>query len=355
MKQKVKQEKIKKTLCEEYKLKIKDFLTKDFLEELNMESLTDYNDVHDKEENNFNKWNHWAKNIDDKVKILITDNEGDRENAHYMPKLADYLIKDVKLLPLWSCICRDRFGYGRVPASSASVESDFNIIKNIMLKTEKTPMRADEFVMKHVNFMSGRIKIANVNTREIMLRDTIELEKDVHDKENNEIVGQNNIRSEKECPACANGHEPTGGHTCYVCKKYVHALDGCSISIGEEGYEQQRICVVCQQINNVQDIIATKEIENWRGLVTADTQPKGRYLQKDSIRNNFLLNSNICKIPIMKNGNDLSLRPVHIGKEKCSLTNTCAFDSILQLFLAAYFDIEIIRDLIFTKILNFLN
>lgn len=184
-----------------------------------------------------------------------------------MPKLADYLIKDVKLLPLWSCICRDRFGYGRVPASSASVESDFNIIKNIMLKTEKTPMRADEFVMKQVNFMSGRIKIANVNTQEIMLRDTMELEKDIHySEENNEIVGQNNIRSEKKCPAWENGHEPTDGHTCYVCKKYVHALDGCSISIGEEGYGQQRICVDCQQINNVQDIIATKEIENWQQL-----------------------------------------------------------------------------------------
>lgn len=51
----------------------------------------------------------------------------------------------------------------------------------------------------------------------------------------------------------------------------------------------------------------------------------------------------------MKNGNDLSLRPVHIGKEKYSLMNTCAFDSILQLFFAAYFDIEIIRDLIFTE------
>lgn len=53
----------------------------------------------------------------------------------------------------------------------------------------------------------------------------------------------------------------------------------------------------------------------------------------------------------MKNGNDLSLRPVHIAKEKYSLMNTCAFiDSILQLFLVAYFDIEIIRDLIFTEI-----
>ncbi|KAL6417346.1 hypothetical protein ACFW04_012804 [Cataglyphis niger] len=44
------------------------------------------------------------------------------------------------------------------------------------------------------------------------------------------------------------------------------------------------------------------------------------------------------------------LRSVHIGKEKYSLTITCAFDSILQLFIAAYFDTENIKDFISTEI-----
>ncbi|KAL6416405.1 hypothetical protein ACFW04_013521 [Cataglyphis niger] len=44
------------------------------------------------------------------------------------------------------------------------------------------------------------------------------------------------------------------------------------------------------------------------------------------------------------------LRSVHIGKKKYSLTNTCAFDSILQLFIAAYFDTENIKDFISTEI-----
>lgn len=80
-----------------------------------------------------------------------------------MPAFANRLMKDMKLIPMWSCICRDKFGYGRVPASSASVESDFNIIKNIFLKTDQTPMRADEFLMKHIKFISGHIKLMNVN------------------------------------------------------------------------------------------------------------------------------------------------------------------------------------------------
>jgi hypothetical protein len=79
-----------------------------------------------------------------------------------MPALADRLIKDIKLILIWSCICRDKFGYGKISANSASVESDFNIIKNHFQKTEQTPMR-DEFVMKHVKFISGRLKLTNVN------------------------------------------------------------------------------------------------------------------------------------------------------------------------------------------------
>jgi len=34
------------------------------------------------------------------VKSLLANNEGDRDNAHYLPKLTDYIMKDVKLLSL---------------------------------------------------------------------------------------------------------------------------------------------------------------------------------------------------------------------------------------------------------------
>lgn len=35
---------------------------------------------------------------------------------------------------MWSCLVRDHFGYGEVPASSANVESDFNNIKTVFLE-----------------------------------------------------------------------------------------------------------------------------------------------------------------------------------------------------------------------------
>jgi len=59
---------------------------------------------------------------------------GDRVNPHYFPKIVERLIIDIKLLPLWTNIYTDQFGYGRIPASSASVESAFNKLKSLLLK-----------------------------------------------------------------------------------------------------------------------------------------------------------------------------------------------------------------------------
>lgn len=53
---------------------------------------------------------------------------------------------------------------------------------------------------------------------------------------------------------------------------------------------------ICQNMNNVEDIIAAREVENWRGLALADTQSKGKYLQKSSIQNDFLLESIIIYV-----------------------------------------------------------
>jgi len=165
------------TMCETYKIKMKNLLISS-KEEIPMDDdLLQSDNMHIEEENIYssnNKWSQWAKDIDHEIQEKISDNEGNRENAHYMPAFADRLLKDIKLIPMWSCICRDKFGYRRIPASSASVESDFNIIKNNFLKTEQIPLRADDFVMKHIKFISGRTKLANVNLQEKGTEDMIE-------------------------------------------------------------------------------------------------------------------------------------------------------------------------------------
>lgn len=125
------------------------------------------------------------------------------------------------------------------------MESDFNIIKNHFLKAEQIPMRADEFVMKHIKFISGRVKLTNINFQNKDIENT----KDVTEPmENNieistsdmsqNIISQNMIietNLEDQCPACKNGDQPSGAHTCYICHINVHALDACSAPLEEEG------------------------------------------------------------------------------------------------------------------------
>jgi len=328
------------TMCETYKIKMKNLLISS-KEEIPMDDdLLQSDNMNIEKENLYssnNKWSQWVKDIDHEIQEKISDNEGNRENAHYMPAFADCLLKDIKLIPMWSCICRDKFGYGRIPASSASVESDFNIMKNNFLKTEQIPTRADDFVMKHIKFISGRIKLANVNLQEKGTEDMIEQSTE----HNVEIITTDNTINkniEDECPACRNGDQPSGAHMCYICQKNVHALDSCSAPVGEEGYGQKRICRNCQKTRNVQNIIASREVEDWHGLTTVESQSRGRYLQEKNVENEFLLDKKIHKIPIIRNGGNVNLKAVTFGKKRYSFTNTCAFDSILQLFIAAYFE-----------------
>ena len=77
----------------------------------------------------------------------------------------------MELLPLWSCTHRDKFGCGRVPASSAPVESDFNDIKSRFLKKKTLPMRIGDFIREHFEYLSGQLKI--IEATEIEFENTV--------------------------------------------------------------------------------------------------------------------------------------------------------------------------------------
>lgn len=293
----------KPTMCEEHKMKVKHLFMSDDAETQFLETEDSNSDHNEDHEDVTNGWYHWAKFIDEKVRMKITDT-GDRENAHYMPAFADKLIADTKYLPLWSCICRDKFGFGRIPASSASIEGDFHIIKNIFLKNEQTLMRADLFITKHVKFLSGRVKLINAMFQEKDTETAETTEKIIEEFPTTVISEQFpkndniNVEINVECPVCANGDEPTGAHVCNICQKSVHAIDACSTPIGEEGYGQKRICKKCETFGNANEILATREIEDWRGLASK-TSSRGRYLQRGNPEQDFLLNK-LQKIPIIK-------------------------------------------------------
>lgn len=116
------------------------------------------------------------------------------------------------------------------------------------------------------------------------------------------------------------------------------AIDG-----EDKGYGQKRLCLQCHTQENVNDIIASQDFEDWGGQISAAQKPnksKGIYLQNSYAQNALLLHSKFIDVPILKNGGDVQLKGVKNKRVVITLQNTCSFDSFFQLFLCASFDYQ---------------
>lgn len=322
-----------------------------FLTEASQRRVTDEGDVSPKtntedlspntstEDVSPNLWTNWAKAIEKSVEMCLL--EGDRENAHYSPRYADWLIDHAEWLPLWSSIKRDEFGYGRIPATSASVESDFNHLKNRVLSDVTLPIRTDDFLQKHLKYLRGNMNIVNAS-KNVNNNCQVEKSLDITESSKDSISSD---AQETNCPICAKGQYPSTAHFCVVCRKTVHLISQCSVPVRgeEEGYGQKRVCHGCQQLDHkaLQSLISSQEEENWRGL--GQIRSKSRYLKRDFVQNEFIVDDKLTTLPIMKNGNTTELKAVRIKNKSISLTNTCGFDSVFQLSLCALQDSEAVR------------
>lgn len=260
---------------------------------------------------------------------------GDRDNAHYFPPLAERLLKHINMFPLWSCVCRDDFEYGRVPASSAAVEGEFNKLKNNILKNYTLPIRVDEFIKIHLDFLHGKLKIVDAK------EDNISSDESTCMNEKEEVQNVETTQTaQTKCPACINNDTPTNAHICAICEIPVHTLQECSIACDEEeGHGQKRICLSCSAMKSSEEVLAIQEIENWRGLhKERKKQRVAKYLGENRHGIQDALAWSKSKLPIIKNGNSMTLQVVNIDGTNYITTNTCAFDSLLQNVLVALSD-----------------
>lgn len=91
-----------KTICEVYKTKFKTLFIEGAYEDTTEdEEPSIVTPIEEEDINETNNWSEWAGNIKNSVRSLLLDlPDGDRDNAHYPPKFSDYLLKDLKLIPL---------------------------------------------------------------------------------------------------------------------------------------------------------------------------------------------------------------------------------------------------------------
>lgn len=176
----------------------------------------------------------------------LRQEEGCDPNPYFFPALADKLLRDYKELPIWSCLRRDHFGYRRIPASSVSVESDFNTLKTRVLEKIKTGIRIDQLVTRHLDYVNGTATIltAQPKGQKPCMPSVPSSEDGAHIPSGGEEVVK------PQCIACQNGDVPAGTHRSAECSIAVHIFPECSVVCpgAEEGYGQKRICLICSEI-----------------------------------------------------------------------------------------------------------
>jgi len=104
-------------------------------------------------------WQKWSDDIYNKANDLaLKSQNGNVINAFYNPAAAKKIKSLIQNLPLWSGIMRPYFKCDTEIATSSSVESIFAEYKTRLFKG-CIPMRVDKFVVSHLDYLDGRLRL----------------------------------------------------------------------------------------------------------------------------------------------------------------------------------------------------
>lgn len=301
------------------------------------------------------KWGRWALDIQNKVQLVVESESGERINPYANEHISNRIIKELRHLPMWTNVYNKKFEPVKImPRSSSAVECEIKRIKNAILKKKGKMLRIDAAVTKIIQYYDGKFKLdydkedqfnrAKVNTN--ISRTTITNETE---QESPNII-QEKIHEVESLVCSSCGLEVKDANKCRLCGRNVHVLPTCSMSDGEEeGYGLRRICLPCTAKPDFTQKEALTELENHKGLPLKDitnsnrNKRRNRYLgqSKEKIKDIFLYEKSKTtktNIPILKNGNTLTLQFINLEGGRISLKNTCGLDSLFQLYLVTAAD-----------------
>ncbi|XP_015121480.1 uncharacterized protein LOC107044194 [Diachasma alloeum] len=135
---------------------------------------------------------------------------------------------------------------------------------------------------------------------------------------------------------------------CIVCRNLIHSTDIYSVPCNEDdrGVPQGRLCKSCARRSDAGQLIETHCMENWKGQAMKFHQKeiRGHFLQKKYSKAILAETKKLAKVPILRTGTDPDLKAVSLNNKKLNLINTCAFDSLFQLFLSVLYDSDKFRE-----------
>ncbi|KAJ8673837.1 hypothetical protein QAD02_005099 [Eretmocerus hayati] len=171
----------------------------------------------------------WSTNVLDKARALIEEKgEGNRVNAFYLPDFAQYLMKDLPLLGIFSNIYASKFKINPKKApTSGHVEFGFKHLKTTVFSKVELPMRLDGFVPRHIDYLYGRLKL---------------------DAADDQITTRTESGEEGLlCSACRNESATSRLYQCIRCRVHVHDQEPCSLVDQGQEDEESRVCVPCSR------------------------------------------------------------------------------------------------------------
>ena len=198
-------------------------------------------------------------------------------------------------------------------------------------------LRADKFVENHIEYLTGRILIADAKiytlTQPLTVIPQDALEKDMHASKYSDIPPTMGTTEEHTS-------EEESDLSVIKIKKIKNKANCNNLhSDSESGTARP-------------EVLASREIENWRGKghKVKQIQRTGRYLGQrlDEVSDALKLRAN-RQIPILRNGSALNLQPPMVGGRPVTVINTYAFDSLCQSILIACMDFSDVEKFISEK------
>lgn len=92
----------------------------------------------------------WFDDILHRIQESIPSEPGKIE-GYYCPKLNAFFKKVFDDLPLWSAVMKDHFKSKNILSTSNDTESRFNVIKNVLFRNNKLPIRPDTVAAYYVS------------------------------------------------------------------------------------------------------------------------------------------------------------------------------------------------------------
>jgi len=328
-----------------------------------------------------------VKEIALKCKEQVEFEMGNHDNLYYLPNIIPDILNLCTYLPLWSGIMCKTFKYGDNPPSSAAIESQFNDLKNRVLKhVNCMPMRVDDFLKTHIESLNGTMKLVNskmisqeskndqMNTNEkspIIYRKSPDhsiisnsdrsptynkltlndqpYQSDIHEKHyefkkvtediwcvttnSDELIG-NNLEI-----ATNNDNEQTEGDGSSM--SVASSKDMEDDTVDQYQFENEKMKNVTQNIHSVPNLEDEKmSEENWRNIQGGSRKRKSIYLtpNPEILLRNMDSRAKTKVIGLIKNGSISRFMSVKFNNKNYVLSNTCSFDTIVQMLAVAYCD-----------------